>query len=151
MTATEPLAAVEIATGLWQLPLPIHRHNLGGANAFLIRDADGYVLFDCGADVTECSEALARQLGGLGVPVDAIHTLACDLTRWQDGVAPVGEWLLGGRAATRAAGTRIGRFWHARAATEAAWTYQNSPPADLVRPSLREGSLTNPASASPGG
>jgi glyoxylase-like metal-dependent hydrolase (beta-lactamase superfamily II) len=75
MTATEPLAAVEIATGLWQLPLPIHRHNLGGANAFLIRDADGYVLFDCGADVTECSEALARQLGGLGVPVDAIHTM----------------------------------------------------------------------------
>src|SRR5688572_25438880 len=75
MTATEPLAAVEIAADLWQLPLPIHRHNLGGANAFLVRDADGYVLFDCGADVAECSEALTEQLGSLGVPFDAIHTL----------------------------------------------------------------------------
>ena len=75
MTTTEPLAAVEIAADLWQLPLPIHRHNLGGANAFLVRDADGYLLFDCGADVAECSEALAQQLGGLGVPLTAIHTL----------------------------------------------------------------------------
>ncbi len=62
----------------------------------------------------------------------------------------VGRWLLGGRAATRADGIRTGRFWHARAATTDAWTCQNSPSADLVRPSLREGSLTNPASASPG-
>jgi glyoxylase-like metal-dependent hydrolase (beta-lactamase superfamily II) len=82
MTATDssdatpaPLGAVEIAPDLWQLPLPIHRHNLGGANAFLIRDTDGYLLFDCGADVAECSEALAAQLGSLGVPFDAIHTL----------------------------------------------------------------------------
>jgi glyoxylase-like metal-dependent hydrolase (beta-lactamase superfamily II) len=75
MTATEPLAAVEIATDLWQLPLPIHRHNLGGANAFLVRDADGYLLFDCGADVSECVESLASQLGSLGVPFEAIHTL----------------------------------------------------------------------------
>jgi glyoxylase-like metal-dependent hydrolase (beta-lactamase superfamily II) len=75
MTTTEPLAAVEIATDLWQLPLPIHRHSLGGANAFLIRDADGFVLFDCGADVAECSEALARQLSSLDVPFEAIHTL----------------------------------------------------------------------------
>ncbi|HZO26966.1 MAG TPA: MBL fold metallo-hydrolase [Chloroflexota bacterium] len=75
MTTTEPLAAVEIAADLWQLPLPIHRHSLSGANAFLVRDADGYVLFDCGADVAECSEALARQLECLGVPFEAIHTL----------------------------------------------------------------------------
>jgi glyoxylase-like metal-dependent hydrolase (beta-lactamase superfamily II) len=75
MTTTEPLAAVEIAADLWQLPLPIHRHSLGGANAFLIRDADGYVLFDCGAEVAECSEALAGQVGSLGVPFEAIHTL----------------------------------------------------------------------------
>jgi hypothetical protein len=86
---------------------------------------------------------------GYAVWSNARRILACDLTRWQDGVAPVGTWLLGGRAATRADGTRAARFWHARAATEAVWTYQNSPPADLVRPSLREGSLTNPASASP--
>jgi glyoxylase-like metal-dependent hydrolase (beta-lactamase superfamily II) len=75
MTATEPLAAVEIAADLWQLPLPIHRHNLGGANAFLIRDADGYLLFDCGADVAECSEALTGHLDSVGVPLHAIHTL----------------------------------------------------------------------------
>jgi glyoxylase-like metal-dependent hydrolase (beta-lactamase superfamily II) len=82
MTATdpagatpEPLGAVEIAPDLWQLPLPIHRHNLGGANAFLVRDTDGYLLFDCGADVAECSEALAGQLKSLGVPFSAVHTL----------------------------------------------------------------------------
>ena len=75
MTATEPLVAIEIATDLWQLPLPIHRHSLGGANAFLIRDADGYVLFDCGADVAECTETFAAQLGSLRVPFEAIHTL----------------------------------------------------------------------------
>ena len=75
MTTTEPLAAVEIAADLWQLPLPIHRHSLGGANAFLIRDGDGFALFDCGADVAECSEAFTEQLSGLGVPFSAIHTL----------------------------------------------------------------------------
>ena len=75
MTTTEPFAVVEVVTDLWQLPLPIHRHNLGGANAFLVRDADGYVLFDCGADVAECSETLAQQLSSLGVPFEAIHTL----------------------------------------------------------------------------
>jgi glyoxylase-like metal-dependent hydrolase (beta-lactamase superfamily II) len=75
MTATEPLAAVEIAADLWQLPLPIYKHNLGGANAFLIRDADGYLLFDCGADVSECSETFAHHLHTLDVPASAIHTL----------------------------------------------------------------------------
>src|SRR6478609_5768348 len=75
MTTTEPLAAVEIAADLWQLPLPIYRHNLGGSNAFLIRDADGFLLFDCGAEVAECSETLTRHLDTLGVPFNAIHTL----------------------------------------------------------------------------
>src|SRR5215213_3339518 len=75
MTTTEPVAAVEIAADLWQLRLPIHRHNLGSANGFLVRDADGYVLFDCGADVVECTEALTGQLESIGVPYDAIHTL----------------------------------------------------------------------------
>src|SRR3954466_4885517 len=70
-----PLGAVEIAPDLWQLHLPIPRHNLGSSNAFLVRDADGYLLFDCGADVVECSEALTRQLDSLGVPSTAIHTL----------------------------------------------------------------------------
>ncbi|MFN8632369.1 MAG: MBL fold metallo-hydrolase [Chloroflexota bacterium] len=75
MTTYEGLPVVEIAHDLWQLPLPIHRHSLGGANAFLIRDRDGYLLFDCGAEVEECTEALDRQLASLGVPFDAIHTL----------------------------------------------------------------------------
>jgi glyoxylase-like metal-dependent hydrolase (beta-lactamase superfamily II) len=75
MTEPESFAAVEIAADLWQLPLPIRRHSLGGANAFLIRDADGYTLFDCGAEVDECVDALAGQLDGLGVPFDAIHSL----------------------------------------------------------------------------
>lgn len=72
---TESFEAEEIAPDLWQLPLPIYRHSLGGANAYLIRDADGFLLFDCGADVEECVETLQRQLDGLGVPFNAIHTL----------------------------------------------------------------------------
>lgn len=75
MVAAEHADAVEVAPDLWQLALPIHRHSLGGANAFLIRDRDGYVLLDCGTDVAECSDALARQLAGLGVPFDALHTV----------------------------------------------------------------------------
>jgi len=73
--STETFEAEEIAPDLWRLPLPIYRHSLGGANAYLIRDADGFLLFDCGADVEECVETLARQLAGLGVPFHAIHTL----------------------------------------------------------------------------
>jgi glyoxylase-like metal-dependent hydrolase (beta-lactamase superfamily II) len=72
---TEPLVAVEMAPGLWQLPLPIHRHSLGGANAFLIRDGDGYALFDCGAEAAESQDTLLAQLGSLGVPLAAIHTV----------------------------------------------------------------------------
>lgn len=72
---TETFAAVEVAPGLWQLPLPIHRHSLGGANAFLIRDGDGYALFDCGAEAAESQETLAAQLGSVGVPLTAIHTV----------------------------------------------------------------------------
>ncbi|MGE3911593.1 MAG: MBL fold metallo-hydrolase [Chloroflexota bacterium] len=72
---TESFEAQEIAPDLWQLPLPIHRHSLGGANGYLIRDADGFLLFDCGADVEECVESLAFQLSSLGVPFDAIHTV----------------------------------------------------------------------------
>ena len=74
MTA-EAFTAEETGPDLWRLPLPIYRHSLGGANAYLIRDADGFLLFDCGADVQECVETLAQQLAGLGIPFDAIHTL----------------------------------------------------------------------------
>ena len=77
---TEPADAVQVATDLWQLTLPIAKHSLGGANAYLIRDRDGYVLVDCGADAVECSEALARQLAVLQVPLDALHTLV--VTHW---------------------------------------------------------------------
>src|SRR6187551_1337283 len=75
---------------------------------------------------------------------------ACDLTPMAGGGGPVA------RGSSKAAPPRgpmeygRGRFWHAHAATKAAWTCQNSPPADLVLPSLRVGSLTSPASASPG-
>ncbi|MCC7369067.1 MAG: MBL fold metallo-hydrolase [Chloroflexi bacterium] len=65
----------ELAPGLWRLPLPIHRHSLGGANAYLIRDADGFLLFDSGADVEECVAAMRAHLDSLGVPFDAIHTI----------------------------------------------------------------------------
>lgn len=71
----DPYAPIEAAPGLWQLPLPIHRHSLGGANAFLIRDGDGYVLFDCGAEAAESQETLLGQLDALGVPLHAIRTL----------------------------------------------------------------------------
>jgi glyoxylase-like metal-dependent hydrolase (beta-lactamase superfamily II) len=67
--------AVELAPNLWQLALPITEHSLGGANAFLLRDHDGYVLFDCGTDSPECTDALTRQLAALGVPFAALHTI----------------------------------------------------------------------------
>ncbi|MDP8924350.1 MAG: MBL fold metallo-hydrolase [Chloroflexota bacterium] len=76
----ERAGPVEVAPDLWQLTLPILRHSLGGANAFLIRDRDGYALVDCGADVVECWDALARQLADLQVPFGALHTIV--LTHW---------------------------------------------------------------------
>ena len=79
MTA-ERAAPVEVAPDLWQLPLPITRHSLGGANAFLIRDRDGYTLLDCGADADESWDALARQLADLRVPFGALHTIV--VTHW---------------------------------------------------------------------
>jgi glyoxylase-like metal-dependent hydrolase (beta-lactamase superfamily II) len=72
---SEQTGAVEVAPNLWRLALPITEHTLGGANAFLLRDRDGYVLFDCGADSPECSEALTHGLAGLGIPFDALHTI----------------------------------------------------------------------------
>jgi glyoxylase-like metal-dependent hydrolase (beta-lactamase superfamily II) len=65
----------EVAPGLWQLALPIRRHFLGGANAYLIRDRDGYALVDCGFDVPECADALVTLLGEVGVTLDALHTI----------------------------------------------------------------------------
>ena len=76
----ERTEAIEVAPDLWQLPLPITRHSLGGANAFLIRDRDGYTLLDCGADADETWDALARQLADLDVPFSAIHTIV--VTHW---------------------------------------------------------------------
>src|SRR5688572_29619057 len=75
MTTPEPPNAIEIAADLWQLPLQIHRHSLAAANGFLIRDHDGYVLFDCGADVPERVETIEPQLSRLAVPFDACHPL----------------------------------------------------------------------------
>jgi len=69
------VGTLQIAPDLWRLGLPIERHSLGGANAYLIRDREGYALFDCGADVAECSAALDDQLAALGVPLDAVHTV----------------------------------------------------------------------------
>ncbi len=48
MTA-EHGGAIEVAPDLWQLPLPITRHSLGGANAFLIRDREGIPVYSMGA------------------------------------------------------------------------------------------------------
>ena len=72
---TAAFEAEEIAPDLWRLPLPIYRHSLGGANAYVIRDADGFLLFDCGSEAEECVETLARQLDGLSIPFSAIHTI----------------------------------------------------------------------------
>jgi glyoxylase-like metal-dependent hydrolase (beta-lactamase superfamily II) len=55
--------------------MPILGHSLGGVCAFLVRDADGYMLFDSGMDIPSCVEALEGHLAALGVPISAIHTV----------------------------------------------------------------------------
>ncbi|MFN8636199.1 MAG: MBL fold metallo-hydrolase [Chloroflexota bacterium] len=67
--------ADEVAPGLWRLPMPIPGHTLGGVCAYLVRDHDGYALFDSGMDIPVCVEALDRHLAALGVPASAIHTV----------------------------------------------------------------------------
>lgn len=74
-TSTERTGAAEVAPGLWHLALPIDRHFLGGANAFLIQDHDGYALVDCGADTAECAVGLAQQLAEVGASLEALHTV----------------------------------------------------------------------------
>lgn len=67
--------AAEIAPGLWRLPMPIPGHTLGGVCAFLVRDADGYVLLDSGMAIPAAMEAFDGHLAALGVPVTALHTI----------------------------------------------------------------------------
>src|SRR5919199_2275966 len=66
---------MELAPGLWRLVLPLPRHFLRAINLYLLRDADGYVLIDCGLPIAEAWDALTEQLGALGVPLTAIHTI----------------------------------------------------------------------------
>jgi glyoxylase-like metal-dependent hydrolase (beta-lactamase superfamily II) len=44
-------------------------------NAYLVRDADGYVLIDCGLDLPVAWDALLEQLRALGAPLESIHTV----------------------------------------------------------------------------
>ncbi len=66
---------MELAPGLWRLVLPLPRHFLRAVNLYLLRDADGYVLIDCGLPIAEAWHALMEQLGALGVPASGIHTI----------------------------------------------------------------------------
>src|SRR3954454_4857377 len=70
---TDP--AMELAPGFWRLPMPIPGHTLGGVCAFLVRDADGYVMIDSGMDIPSCVGAMEGHLAGLGVPTSALHTI----------------------------------------------------------------------------
>src|SRR5688572_3366373 len=65
---------VELVPGVWRLQLPNPGGSFPFVNTYLIRDADGFLLVDCGIATAECGEALDRQLGELGVPIDAVHT-----------------------------------------------------------------------------
>jgi glyoxylase-like metal-dependent hydrolase (beta-lactamase superfamily II) len=66
---------MELAPGLWRLILPMPRHFLRAVNLYLLRDADGYVLIDCGLPIAEAWQALMEQLDALGVPASGIHTI----------------------------------------------------------------------------
>jgi glyoxylase-like metal-dependent hydrolase (beta-lactamase superfamily II) len=65
---------LELAPGVWRLPIPNPGGSFPFVNAYLIRDADGFLLVDCGIATTESGEALDTKLAELGVPIDAIHT-----------------------------------------------------------------------------
>src|SRR5204862_6807761 len=71
----ERAGAPEDAPGVWHHRYPLARDFRGGANDFLFRGRDGYALVGCGADTAECMVGLERQLGEVGVPLDALHTL----------------------------------------------------------------------------
>lgn len=66
---------MELAPGLWRLTLPMPGHFLKAVNLYLLRDADGYVLIDCGLPIPESWEALTEQLAALGTPFTGIHTI----------------------------------------------------------------------------
>src|SRR3954464_5916905 len=67
--------ATEIAPGFWRLPMPIPGHTLGGVCAFVVRDADGYVMIDSGMNIPSCVDAMEGHLAGLGIPSSALHTI----------------------------------------------------------------------------
>jgi glyoxylase-like metal-dependent hydrolase (beta-lactamase superfamily II) len=79
ITATEALTALpppdQVAPDLWRLHLPIPFHTLGHVKLYLIRDADGFALVDCGMDLPLCRQALDRHLAALGLPLSALHTI----------------------------------------------------------------------------
>jgi glyoxylase-like metal-dependent hydrolase (beta-lactamase superfamily II) len=66
---------LELAPRLWRLTLPMPRHFLRAVNLYLLRDADGYVLIDCGLPIPEAWQALMEQLDALALPTDGIHTI----------------------------------------------------------------------------
>jgi glyoxylase-like metal-dependent hydrolase (beta-lactamase superfamily II) len=66
---------MELGPGLWRLTLPMPRHFLRAVNLYLLRDADGYMLIDCGLPIPEAWQALMEQLDALEVPTGGIHTI----------------------------------------------------------------------------
>lgn len=54
------------------LPLP---WQLSQVNAYLVRDSQGWALFDCGLETPECVAALEQQLAAAGAAWPDIHTL----------------------------------------------------------------------------
>lgn len=69
------MSPTEIYPHLWRIQLPMPRSYMRFVNLYLIRDADGYALVDCGLPNDESWQALGEQLGTLSVPLEALHTV----------------------------------------------------------------------------
>jgi glyoxylase-like metal-dependent hydrolase (beta-lactamase superfamily II) len=67
--------AEEIAPGFWRLPMPIPFHSMRGVCVYLVRDADSYLLFDAGMDISSCAQRLEHHVGRIGASLDALHTI----------------------------------------------------------------------------
>src|SRR5690606_18358124 len=60
---------------IWAIALPMPGSFMRAVNVYIIRDADGLVLVDCGLQLPETWDALSQQLAQLGYTPADIHTI----------------------------------------------------------------------------
>ncbi|TAK30410.1 MAG: MBL fold metallo-hydrolase [Chloroflexota bacterium] len=67
---------VEVVTGIFQLQLPMPDSRLSSVSSYLAKTDEGCLLVDCGWDCDEAFDALALQLGEVGVSFSDLRYIA---------------------------------------------------------------------------